>query len=64
MIMPEALIFGFPIEKARDAIFFSPGLTMASLTERALVLDGNGRRKSTATHFPRALAPRSRLGGR
>ena len=49
------------IEKARDVVFFSPGLTMASFMEEALVAQLKRRRRSTASRFRRAgFIPSSR----
>jgi hypothetical protein len=51
----ERVTFQLPvslIEKARDVVFFSPGLTMASLMEEALVAQLERAEKKRGKPFP------------
>jgi hypothetical protein len=51
----ERVTFQLPvdlIEKARDVVFFSPGLTMASLMEEALVAQLERAQKKHGKPFP------------
>ena len=51
------------IERARDVVFFSPGLTMASFMEQALVAQLERAEKRRGDRFRRAPAPLSRPEG-
>ena len=52
------------IEKARDVVFFSPSLTMASFMEEALVAQLKRAEKKHGNRFRRVRAPLSRPEGR
>ena len=50
------------IEKARDVVYFTPGLTMASLMEDALVAQLKVREKSRGRAFPSRAGAALRTG--
>lgn len=45
------------IDRARNAVFFTPGLSLAALVEDALLLELKRREKERGEPFPRRTAP-------
>ena len=61
----ERITFQLPvhlIEKARDVVFFSPGLTMASLMEEALITQIEKVEKKQGKPFPSRAGVALRTG--
>jgi hypothetical protein len=58
----ERVTFQLPvglIEQARDVVFFTPGLTMASFMEEALLAQLGRAEKKRGKPFPRVPAPKT-----